>query len=67
MDAALSVLESLTSAALGGSLSEKLRVTLLEAATRLVNALQKPEDAITKLAYQNAFFESSRRQATLLN
>jgi len=27
------------------------RVALLEAATKLVNALQKPEDALTKLAY----------------
>ncbi len=47
-----SAIESATAAAISGTLSEKLRVVLLEAATKLVAALQKPEDAITKLAYQ---------------
>lgn len=52
MDTARSIIESVTTAAVNGVLPEKLRVTLLEAATKLVVALQKPEDAITKLAYQ---------------
>lgn len=33
------------------TIPEALRVALLEAATKLVSALQKPEDALTKLAY----------------
>jgi hypothetical protein len=52
MDTVQSVIESVTTAAVNGSVPEKLRVTLLEAATKLVAALQKPEDAITRLAYQ---------------
>lgn len=44
-------LESATTAATIGTLPEALRVTLLETATKLVTTLQKPEDAITKLAY----------------
>lgn len=52
METARSIIELATTAAINGTLSEKLRVTLLEAATKLVAALQKPEDAITKLAYQ---------------
>ena len=52
METARSIIDSVTAAAVNNALSEKLRVTLLEAATKLVAALQKPEDAITKLAYQ---------------
>lgn len=52
METARSIIESVTASAVNGTLPEKLRVTLLEAATKLVVALQKPEDAITKLAYQ---------------
>ena len=33
------------------TIPEASRVALLEAATKLVSALQKPEDALTKLAY----------------
>jgi hypothetical protein len=46
------MIDSVTAAAVSGSISERLRVTLLDAATKLVVALEKPEDAITKLAYQ---------------
>jgi hypothetical protein len=46
------MIDSVTAAAVNGSISERLRVTLLDAATKLVAALEKPEDAITKLAYQ---------------
>jgi hypothetical protein len=52
METARSVIDSVTTVAVNGTLPENLRVTLLEAATKLVAALQKPEDAITKLAYQ---------------
>jgi hypothetical protein len=52
MEVARTVLDLVTSAALGGTLSERLRVSLMEAANKLVAALQKLEDAITKLAYQ---------------
>jgi hypothetical protein len=52
MEAARSMIDSVTAAAVSGSISERLRVTLLDAATKLVAALEKPEDAITKLAYQ---------------
>jgi len=33
------------------TIPDATRVALLEAATKLVSALQKPEDALTKLAY----------------
>jgi hypothetical protein len=46
------MIDSVTAAAVSGSISERLRVTLLDAATKLVVALEKPEDVITKLAYQ---------------
>jgi hypothetical protein len=52
MEAARSVIDSVTTAAINGNISERLRVTLLDAATKLVAALQRPEDTITKLAYQ---------------
>ncbi|KAJ8117929.1 hypothetical protein OPT61_g973 [Boeremia exigua] len=55
-----SAIESATAAAINGTLAEKSRVILLEAATKLVAALQKPEDAITKLAYQPAIFMATR-------
>lgn len=60
METARSVIESVTVAALNGTLSEKLRVALLEVATKLVAALQKPEDAITQLAYQPSIFMATR-------
>jgi hypothetical protein len=47
-----SVVDSVTTVAVNGTLSEELRVALLGAAIKLAAALQKPEDAITKLAYQ---------------
>ena len=52
MESARSTIDSVTAAATNGSLPEYLRVSLLGAATKLVAALEKPEDAITKLAYQ---------------
>jgi hypothetical protein len=47
-----SVVDSVTTVAVNGTLSEELRVALLGAAIKLAAALQKPEDAITKLTYQ---------------
>ena len=61
MDTARSIIDSVTTAAVNGTLPEKLRVILLEAATKLVAALQKPEDAITKLAYQVCFVSEHDR------
>jgi hypothetical protein len=52
METARSIIDSATAAAVNGNISERVRVTLLDAATKLVAALQRPEDAITKLAYQ---------------
>lgn len=52
METARSIIDLVTTAAVNGTLPEQLRVILLEAATKLVAALQKPDDAITKLAYQ---------------
>ena len=52
MEAARSMIDSVKEAAVSGSIPERLRVTLLDAATKLVAALERPEDAITKLAYQ---------------
>ncbi|KAF2998612.1 hypothetical protein E8E13_007005 [Curvularia kusanoi] len=60
MDSVDSMFDSLTAAAVNGSLSEKARVDILEAATKLITALQKPEDAITKLAYQPTIFMATR-------
>lgn len=69
MDTVCSVINSVTAAAVSGKLSEQLRVTLLEAATKLVAALQRPEDAITKLAYQvrSAFERISRFLLVLIS
>jgi hypothetical protein len=52
MDSARSTIDLVTAAAVNGTLSEELRVALLEATNKLVAVLEKPEDAITKLAYQ---------------
>lgn len=52
MESAQLMIESVTAAATNGTLPERVRVTMLEAATKLVAVLQKPEDTITKLAYQ---------------
>lgn len=52
MDSARTVIEAATAATIAGTLPEKMRVALLEAAAKLVAALQKPEDVITKMAYQ---------------
>lgn len=43
METARTVIDSVTSAAVKDAIPEQLRVTLLEAATKLVAALQKPE------------------------
>jgi hypothetical protein len=51
MDAVTNAIESATKSATSGGLAETSRVALLDAATKLVNALQKPEDAITRLAW----------------
>ena len=52
MDSARSTIDLVTAAAVNGTLSEELRVTLLAATNKLVAVLEKPEDAITKLANQ---------------
>jgi hypothetical protein len=44
-------LSSALSLAQSDGLTETARVTLLEATTRLMIALQKPEDALIKLTY----------------
>ncbi|KAF9697583.1 hypothetical protein EKO04_004422 [Ascochyta lentis] len=60
METVRAVMESATTAAVNGTLPEQQRVALLEAATKLVAALQKPEDAITRLAYQPSIFMATR-------
>jgi hypothetical protein len=52
MEVVRQAIESATAAATSSSIPEQLRVTLLEAASKLVVALSKPEDVITKMAYQ---------------
>jgi len=44
-------IDTATALATEGSIDEGSRIVVLEAATKLVTVLQKPEDAITKLAY----------------
>ncbi|KAI9708218.1 MAG: hypothetical protein M1820_004172 [Bogoriella megaspora] len=51
VDSLQNALESAVSLAKNGELSETARVNLLEATTKLTIALQKPEDALIKLAY----------------
>lgn len=50
-DSLAKAIKAATSLATSSQIEEQARVTLLKAANELVTALEKPEDALTKLAY----------------
>lgn len=52
MEAVQKAIESATAVVQSGGIAERLRVTLLEATRKLLVALEKSEDVITKMAYQ---------------